>query len=234
MKNAIFTHYFEEIFKVILLFALASSMAFSESLLAADMPCVKEICIGDGLDKLRGIKFQPVNPSRVERVSKRKQADRAEMYGGFQGTQPPAFLMLAEFDENSLDEIAKIKVACHPYNQLEGAYVSESGHKTNIQIALWPNKTGEMKWLVKGISRAYKGLESRGESDQLIQDLREKYAKWDMGKVGQPKSGSAGMLLVPLKEPILTLILAPTAEMIQADMYKKNPLCKPTKRTNLD
>ena len=213
---------------------LFGGSTFALPLMAADMPCVKEVCIGDDLSKLHGIKFQSVNASRAEKVSTRKRIQRTEMYGKFQQTELPAYMVLGEFDENILDEMAKIKVACSPANGLDGTFVSDSGYKTSVQVALWPDKSGNMKWLVKGISRAYKGVQSGSETEQLIQDLREKYAKWDMGKVGQPKPGQAGMMLIPVHEPILTLILAPTAEVISPDSYKKNPLCKSSKKVNLD
>lgn len=234
MKINKLIHFAHHSYREILFAAFFSSLTTMQPLFAAEMPCVKEVCIGDGLDKLRSIKFQPVNTSRVEKLSKRKRADRVEKYGGFKDTQPPDFLILAEFDENALDDIAKIKAACSPLNELNGIYISESGHKTNIHLALWPDKSGNMEWLVKGIGRAYKGLQSRGEADQLIQDLREKYAKWDTGKVGQPKPWEAGMMLVPVREPVMTLFLAPSLEVIYADAYKKNPLCKPTRRINVD
>ncbi len=187
------------------LLALILGLNVSQPLLAAEMPCVKEVCIGDDLNKLRGIKFQPVDESRVAIVNKRKQTDRAEIYGKFDGSEVPASLILGKFDENTLDEMAKMSVACSPANGLEGTYISESGYKTNIHVALWPDSSGNMKWLVKSISRAYKGLQSRNETNRLIQGLREKYAKWDIAYLGQPKPGFAGMSLLPVREPILSL-----------------------------
>lgn len=221
-------------FKMALSALLFGGIVLAQPLFAADMPCMKEVCIGDGLDKLRGIKFQPVNPERAERVSERRRIERTEMFGDFQGAAAPAYVVLGEFDENLLDDIAKIKTACHPLNGLEGTYVSESGYRTTVTIGLWPDKSGNMKWLVKGIGRGYKGVKPGSESNQLIQDLQKKYAKWDKDKVGLPKDGQAGMMLVPVHEPILTLFLAPTSVAIQADNYKKNPLCKPAKKINLD
>jgi len=223
-----------KLLKKSLLLAVFSLASISQPLFAAEMPCLKEVCIGDDLSKLRGINFKPVNPERAKKVSKKKQADRAEMFGKQPGANVPAYLTIGAFDENALDDMATIKAACHPLNSLEGDYVSESGYKTNVIVALWPDKSGNMKWLVKGLSRAYKGVQSRGESDQLMQDLREKYAQWDIAKVGQPKPSNAGMMLIPLREPILTLTLAPTPEVLQTENYKKNPLCKPSKKMSLD
>lgn len=213
---------------------LLGGSLLAQSVFATEMPCFKEVCIGDDLSKLHGITFKPVNPERAERLSKRKLIDRAEMYGNFQGKDLPAYLALGEFDENALGDMEKIKVACHPFNSLEGSYVTESGYKTGVIVALWPDKSGNMKWLVKGLSRAYKGVQSKSEADQLIQDLHEKYAKWDVTKVGQPKPGNGSMMLIPLHEPILTLTMAPTQESVQMDNYKKNPLCKPAKKMSLD
>lgn len=205
----------------------------AQPLFAADMPCVKEVCIGDDLNKLRGIKFQPINSARLERVSKRRMIERAEMYG-YQNTDLPAYLALGEFDESVLTEMEKIKAACHPRNLLEATYISDSGYKTGVQVGLWPDKSGNMKWLVMGVSRAYKGIDSSSERDQLVQDLHEKYAQWDTSKVGQPKPGQAGMMLVPVRAPLMTLFLAPTIEAIQVENYKKNPQCKPAKKISLD
>lgn len=230
-QTVLTTHLLKVTFTALLLggFTLAQQPLF-----AAEMPCVKEVCIGDDLNKLQSIKFKPVNPARAQGMSKRKQIDRAEIYGNTQSAELPAYLVLGEFDENALDDMTKIKTACHPLNSLAGVYVSDSGYKTSVHVGLWPDKSGNMKWLVKGISRTYEGMKSRNENDQLIQDLQEKYAKWDVRTVGQPKPGQAGMMLVPLREPILTLFMAPTTEAIQEDNYKKNPLCKPSKKINLD
>lgn len=232
LKQSVFTTHLLKVTLTVLL--LGGFMSAQQPLFAAEMPCVKEVCIGDDLNKLQSIKFKQVDPARAQSVSKRKQIDRAEMYGSTQSAELPAYLVLGEFDENALDDMTKIKAACHPFNSLEGVYVSDSGYRTSVQVGLWPDKSGNMKWLVKGISRAYKGMESRSESNQLIQDLQEKYAKWDVSKVGQPKPGQAGMMLIPVRETILTLFMAPTAEAIQVDNYKKNPLCKPLKKINLD
>lgn len=234
MKQQKPTFWTNNLFKMTLAGLLFVGITSAQPLLAAEMPCVKEVCIGDGLDKLRGVPFKAVNLERAQRLSERRRIEHAEMFGGFQAETAPAYILLGEFDVNALGDMAKIKTACHPLNGLEGTYVSESGYRTNVQVALWPDKSGNMKWLVKSISRAYKDVKSGNESNQLIQDLQQKYAKWDMGKVGQPKPGQAGMMLVPVHEPILTLILAPTAEVISPDNYKKNPLCKSSKKVNLD
>lgn len=180
--------------RIALIITLFSSFVFSFPIHAADkFPCVKEICIGDRLEKLHEIDWQPINYSlkRLERMGKSERARRTKTYKGFDN-DTPSYLIFREFDRDLLDDMSRVKIACEP-NQLEGIYVSDAGHKTQVFVSLMPSEdSGSMVWRVSGINRVYQGLTDNAQRKQLHQDLNERYREYFSQKLGD-----ANVLIVP-------------------------------------
>lgn len=216
--------------KLISVSAVLTAVAISHPLHAAsDFPCVKEVCIGDGLDKLRRIDWQPVQytQNRIERIRKDERARRAKTYRGFGNDDVPSYLIVRVFDNDLLDDMARVKIACKP-NALVGSFNSEGGHKTDIHVSLLPsNDADSMVWRVTSINRVYKGLDNSSQRKQLHQELNARY-----GKYLNPKPGESGVLIVPIgKETTLSLNWVDVA---RNQKYGKHPQCEQPQNISID
>ncbi|PKO46192.1 MAG: hypothetical protein CVU29_06560 [Betaproteobacteria bacterium HGW-Betaproteobacteria-22] len=214
------------IFRLAVLFAIFISYPLQA---ASDFPCVKEVCVGDGLDKLRAIDWHPVHytQKRVERIRKDERARRAKTYRGFSRDGVPSYLIVRVFDNDLLDDMAGVKIACSP-NALVGSFSSEGGHKTDVHVSLLPsNDADNMVWRVTSINRVYKGLESPSQRKQLHQELNARY-----GKHLNPKPGESGVLIVPMgKETTLSLHWVDVA---RNKNYGKHPQCEQSQNISID
>lgn len=187
--------------------ALGSAAMFSAaqavSQPAEDHPCVQELCIGDGLDKLRTIDWQTVayTSERVTRIRKEDRARRAKVFPGFGADGVPSYLIVGKFDRDLIGSMASVSAACAP-NGLEGTFISEGGHKTIVTVSLLPTTIPErMMWRVTSISRIYSGMERPSDRGELNQALNAKYARFV-----NRQPGESGVLIAPLgKETVLTL-----------------------------
>lgn len=215
--------------KLFIIISLLFSIVFSHSTYAADnFPCVKEVCIGDSLDKLRKINWQPINYSlkRLERMRESERARRTKTYQGFDN-DTPSYLIFREFDRDLLDEMSLIKIACEP-NQLKGIFVSDAGHKTQVFVSLMHNgDSTNMVWRVSAINRTYQNLTDKSQRKQLHHDLNERY-----GKYFNPKPGEAGVLIVPSGKDT-TLSMSWTYAAINP-RYGQHASCDRPRKINLD
>ncbi|MBY9068132.1 hypothetical protein K1X12_14570 [Hyphomonas sp. WL0036] len=190
-------------------------------------PCVQEICIGDSVDKLRQIGWQPVDytSKRVERVSKSLRARRAKTFPGFGSDGVPSYLIVGLFDSDLLDDMERVKVACTP-NEIRGTYLSKGGHKTDVRVSLMPvaGKT-TMSWRVIGIGRMYSGFESNEQQAQLSQDLNARYGRF----LNRQPSGA---MVVPMgKEIALSLHWV---DLARDKSFGNHGLCDRPKRISVD
>lgn len=81
---------------------VSATTAFAQS--AEDHPCVQEVCIGDGIEKLSAIDWQTVayTSERVKRIRKEDRARRAKVYPGFGADGVPSYLVVGKFDRDIL------------------------------------------------------------------------------------------------------------------------------------
>ena len=195
---------------------------------AEDHPCVQEVCIGDGLDKLRTIDWQTVayTSERVNRIRKEDRARRAKVFPGFGADGVPSYLVVRKFDRDLIGSMASISAACAP-NGLEGTFISEGGHKTVVTVSLLPTKIPEkMVWRVTSISRIYSGMERPSERGELNQALNAKY-----GRFVNRQPGESGVLIAPLgKETVLSLHWV---DVERDRQFGSHPRCEKPKKITL-
>lgn len=204
--------------------------AFSQLLMAtSDLPCVKEVCIGDGLDGLRDIEWYPVNYSaeRLQRMRKSERARRARTYrdDGFSDNGAPSYLVLREFDGDVLDDMARVKVACE-MNELVGAYISSGGNKTSVTVSLMPSRGGEsMTWRVTGISRTFEGVDDRSQLVRIEKELNARYGKFS----GRYEPGAVAYVFVPGHKSVMVLKQAWPSSLVFA-----HPSCQSSRLISVD
>lgn len=205
---------------------LSGSSALSQS--ADAHPCVQEVCIGDGLEKLGGIDWQVVafTSERVNRIRKEDRAKRARIFPGFGADGVPSYLIVGEFDRNLLRSMASVTAAC-ARNGLTGTYVSQGGHKTMVTVSLLPtDRPDTMVWRVTTINRRYAALERSSERTELLQALNEKY-----GRFANRQAGESAALVVPLgKETVLSLVWV---DVERDRLFGSHPRCGPAKKITL-
>ena len=205
--------------------ALPSASASAQT--NEDHPCVQEVCIGDGLEKLRGIDWQTVayTSERVNRIRKEDRARRAKTFPGFGAEGVASYLVVRKFDRDIIGNLRSVSAACEP-NELVGTFFSQGGHKTVVTISLLPTASPEkMVWRVIGIARMYTGLERPEQRKELHQALNEKYSRFV-----DRRPGESSVLVAPLgKETLLTLLWV---DVERNRLYGSHSRCeKPRKLT---
>lgn len=190
-------------------------------------PCVQEICIGDGMDKLRQINWIQVDytSKRVERVRKETRERKAKIYKGFGNDGVPSFLVVGLFDADLLDDMERVKLACAP-NEVKGTYLTQSGHKTDVRVSLLPDPDGRsMSWRVIGIGRLYSDFASNEQRAQLNLDLNTRYERF----LNRQPSGA---MVVPMgRETVLSLHWV---DLARDKSFGNHPLCEKPGRISVD
>ena len=190
-------------------------------------PCVQEICIGDGMDKLRQISWIQVDytSKRVERVRKETRERKAKIYKGFGNNGVPSFLIVGLFDSDLLDDMERVKLACAP-NEIKGTYLTQSGHKTDVRVSLLPDAGARsMSWRVIGIGRLYSDFASNDQRAQLNLDLYERYERF----LNREPSGA---MVVPMgRETVLSLHWV---DLARDRSFENHPLCGRPERISVD
>jgi len=200
-------------------------------------PCVKDLCVGDGEDKLIKLSWQPLegNVGRDEAIKAVKQLPLyQDMYNNFAVRQKLIgkkysiddiilSLLSRRFDSKSLEALAETTVCEHI--QLTGEFKSESGFPTIVTIdsTTGTTKTGEYAsgLVVTKIERLYQNQ----NADVIQSALTREFPKLKVSPkfnedgfaVFRPR-GSRDVYSSP------TLMLH-AAEFTNTD-FEKVPLCK--------
>lgn len=149
------------------------------------VPCVAELCLGDGLAELAKIqwdraknpfsKAQTVPYSATRKLSAGETRRVSEIYRG--DTAPAgAYLYDKMFDSESLGALARVKVACEQ-NELIGTYTTKGGNPTRVGIILTPDlaDAGKQQWTVVSINRTFPAAVTNEQRAEVEQQLVERY-----------------------------------------------------------
>ena len=149
------------------------------------LPCTVELCLGDGLAELASISWEKVTLDNKPETSQtlrdlrewRFGLQRKDYRGNLDAVLP--YLDQNRFDKGALAGLARIKAAC-TMRELSGDFVTASGHKTTVVIALMPNLTDPsiQDWRVMQIRRLYPDGMSAPQREELTQTLNTRYQKW--------------------------------------------------------
>lgn len=124
-----------------------------------EFPCINELCIGDGVDKLATIAW-----TDYEVASRPK---------GWSGSLD---LPSVGLDGAAIAKLVSSSVACtRPWPKV-GAFWTKSGHPTLVKVELMVNGSDvtQQRWLVSAIEREYRNL-SAADMARMEQDLVRKY-----------------------------------------------------------
>lgn len=198
------------------------------------VPCIKELCLGDGLDELRKILWDVVKDKASAMIVKSSMADLEKKYrGNFTASAPylAGTWRQLRFDNQALSKLDEVIAACADTPSLTGTYISSNGNPTTVEIDLVPTASNmEQKWTVTSIRRSFPdGLKNQRE--EISAQLDARYGAFDYKKhVMQMvhKDGDAQYVGDGYGFTIKTLWPHITERL------QLHPACNGTKRINID
>ena len=158
--------------------------AYAQPAMKDGFPCVSELCVGDGLQELRGIKWKPLKSSvafnpELERIGK-----------SLRGSVTPAAVLAVssqKFDGSVLNALSGITGNCgSDLPMIRGDFVSNAGSLTEVHLALL-SINGTQRWTVTGIRR-FLDVPNSQAANELVRQLEERYAGFDKPSQRTPKT----------------------------------------------
>ncbi|MEO8388000.1 hypothetical protein [Polaromonas sp.] len=179
---------------------VGSGPSFPQNLEKNDMPCVKEICLGDGMQELQKINWEKARefPRAFSSASgdfiasrRTSSSELAEMLKNYKGPASviravsaylPADYRSGHFDSTSLPLLSKMEAGCRPY-PLEGRYTPQGGFPTAVAIGLFASADGSSQsWKVFEINRYFPQNLTAAQLSQINGQVETSYQKWLDGK----------------------------------------------------
>lgn len=151
------------------------------------LPCVAELCIGDGLAELAKVQWVPAQASykvnnKVQLTADHKlnDDDLRMLKVAFPNAGDAApFLHDKMFDASALPALGRVGAACQA-NELTGTYGASGDTPTRVGISLMPSLADPTRqaWTVTTIVRDFPSADSNEERAELTRQLARKYAKF--------------------------------------------------------
>lgn len=188
----------KNLFAIAILF-FATASCFAQEFEKNGLPCVAELCLGDGLAELSKVHWERAkntfsDPKKPLYTSTRKLSDGEiklvkSVFRGDVGSVAP-FLKDNLFDSGALAALSRITAACSRH-ELIGTYTTQSGNPTRVGISLIPNQTDTTKhqWTVISITRSFPTAVSNEQKAEVESQLAERYAAFDIRKTRNAKPG---------------------------------------------
>ena len=180
-----------KIFIIALPLMAIHSIGIAQQVEKNGLPCVAEICLGDGLAELSKVRWDRAknpfsDPKKPLYTSTRKLnayeiQDLKTKFPGGSGLAAP-YLNDKIFDSKALATLSHVNVACS-WSTLDGTYTTDSGNPTLVKIELLPNTsdTTKQQWTVTYISREYPTAVSREQQKEVESQLGERYKAFNKG-----------------------------------------------------
>ena len=195
------------------------------------MPCVAEICLGDGIAELKKVKWdkaqkQAVNKYLLEYVNKNFRGNLKSsmpyLRKGFDGNT-------GVFDNQALTNLSEVTADCatQSYTLLSGYFTSRGGNLTNVIIRLLPAQDNTtQKWTVITIDRTYK-TQSEKQNAEVVAQLKDRYSTFP--SITSPVKEGAGQVYVNANQLMMTTFL-PTA----TERARLHPACGGAEKVNIN
>lgn len=166
-------------------FVVVSSLCFSQGLEKNGLPCVAEICLGDGIPELSRIQWDraknPFSSPKKPLYTVSRKLSKSEMnmlQSRFRGDLVQAAPFLADnlFDSVALSSLSRVTAACAK-NELIGTYTTPSGNPTRVGIALTPSQSdvSKQRWTVVSIVRSFPSAVSEEQKAEVEAELAKRY-----------------------------------------------------------
>jgi len=184
--------------KCLPLFLLLSlpALGFAQSYEKNGLPCITELCIGDGLEELSKVKWDRAknafslmgNPDYVgsRPLGASDLTTVKQVYRGDVSKAAP-YLSYEAFDAKAIPLLASITAAC-ARKELQGTFTTESGNPTTVKITLLTDKNDVaiQRWAVTSISRSFPAALSAAQQADIRKQLDERYGRFSFSRGRQP------------------------------------------------
>src|SRR5882724_1713703 len=193
------------------LFLSAPMLSFAQSYEKNGLPCIAELCVGDGLEELSKTKWEraksafspmgkpdyvgsrPIGASEITTVKRIYRGDVSRVV---------LYLSYEAFDAKAIPLLASITAACGR-KELQGAFTTESGNPTTVKIALLTDKNDAaiQRWAITSISRSFPAAISAVQQADIRKQLDERYGRFSVSRGRQ--AGVDAIYAIHEADPIL-------------------------------
>lgn len=219
-----------------------SGVAFAQNYEKNHLPCVAEVCIGDGLDALGKISWERAR-GRISFGGKPNYVDANNLTTSqlsgvkqiFRGNVVSAapYLSYESFDAKGLPLLSGVTAACSR-KELTGSYTTQSRNPTTVYISLVPNfdDPAKQSWRVVMIVRKFPEAKSNPQIADVQKQLDERYGKFKT-QMGNRRAGTANY---ESKRDFdgMTLYLSWYRGVKEQESYMLNAACGGTKKPSVD
>jgi hypothetical protein len=233
-------------FLPLLLFLSAPMLSFAQSYEKNGLPCIAELCVGDGLEELSKIKWEraksafslmgkpdyvgsrPIGASDITTV---KQIYRGDV------SRAVPYLSYEAFDAKAIPLLASITAACGR-KELQGTFTTESGNPTTVKIALLTDKNDAaiQRWAIISISRSFPAAISAVQQADIRKQLDERYGRFSVSRGRQ--TGVDATYAIHEADPVLGgkfgFSLFSNQRPNDYGRYLQNPACGGKQKVSID
>jgi hypothetical protein len=226
------------------LLLLTAPLCLAQEFEKNGLPCVAEICLGDGIAELSKVQWDraknPFDKSEKPNYTATRKVSEREMkflQSNFRGdlAQAAPFLYDKMFDSGALSSLPRVTAACEK-NELIGTYTTQSGNPTRVGIALTPSQadTSKQRWTVVSIVRTFPAAVSNEQKTQVEAQLAERYHAFGANnrKIKNPKPGEGRFYFIHGSPFGFNLLLFRGIE--EVNRLKLHPACGGTAKVKID
>jgi hypothetical protein len=210
--------------------------SFAQSMEKNGLPCVQEVCLGDGLAELAKVDWAPAQTTfkinnKVQLTGARKLSDDdlRLLKANFPVANDAApYLHEKQFDSAGLKSLSQVTAACDA-NELFGMYGTGTEAPTKVGISLTPSPTspGTQVWTVTSIVRDFPSAVSNDEKASITALLKRRYGKFGAGSLELPtaKPGEGRFFLGGSSH--FGFGLSMVRPLDETTRLKSHPMCSP-------
>ncbi|WP_188709312.1 hypothetical protein [Polaromonas eurypsychrophila] len=159
---------------------------YAQPVIKDGFPCVSELCVGDGLQELRGIKWKSVKDQGRNFSASELDDVRKSLRGSISAAAATA-IAKGVFDGSTLDALSGITGSCKSERAyVQGSFTSNAGSLTDVTLVLL-SANGTQRWTVAHIRR-FIDVPNGEAAKELSRQLEERYAGFDRPSQRTPKT----------------------------------------------
>ena len=228
-----------------LLILLAPASGFAQGFEKNGLPCIPELCIGDGPSELGKIKWDRARsdfsitgkpdyvgsrPLPTSEVTLVKNAYRGNL------SQAAPYLSYQAFDGTALALLTNVTAACAT-QELRGTFSSQNGNPTTVKISLLSDQkdVAVQRWVVTSISRDFPAARSDAQKADIRRQLDERYSRFNVSRGIQRGVGASySMHDDPMLRGPYGFSLSLKIPIDELERHRQHPACGGQRKVSVD